>query len=343
MNIKEQVKDLWRICFNDTEDFIDMYFRLRYKEEKSLYIQKDNMVISALQLIPYPMTFCSTTIQTSYISGACTHPDYRKKGAMHKLLIQAFVRMYSEGILISTLIPEQPRLVDYYSCMGYVSVFNYSKRVLNWKFAEISETDENIRIERDVKYQDDIYDYFNRKMSERLCCIQHTKADFGVILAELSLSKGNLFLAVREEERKIEGIAFMIAKKEIGYINELFAESQEIENKLLRQAAIQCKCNQLAIISPPGNMSEPFPLGMARIIDANGVLNLFAATHPEIEMNIELHDATLSANNGYYYLRNGKCITSENKLTKVHKQLSIGELTEMVLSEMQPYMSLMIN
>ncbi|KAA6316814.1 hypothetical protein EZS27_032938, partial [termite gut metagenome] len=42
------------------------------------------------------------------------------------------------------------------------SVFNYSKRI--WELAEISETDENIRIERSMKYQDDIYDYFNRKM-----------------------------------------------------------------------------------------------------------------------------------------------------------------------------------
>ncbi|KAA6317809.1 hypothetical protein EZS27_032093, partial [termite gut metagenome] len=132
--------------FDDAEDFVDMYFRLRYRGKRNLYIQKDNKIISALQMISYPMTSCGTTIQTSYISGACTHPDYRKKGVMHKLLFQAFARMYSEGVLISTLIPEQPRLVDYYGCMGYVSVFNYSKRI--WELAEISETDENIRIER---------------------------------------------------------------------------------------------------------------------------------------------------------------------------------------------------
>ncbi|KAA6343857.1 hypothetical protein EZS27_008488 [termite gut metagenome] len=341
MNVKEQVKDLWRICFDDAADFVDMYFRLRYREEMNLFIQKDNKMISALQLIPYPMTFCGTTIQTSYISGACTHPDYRRKGVMHKLLLQAFARMYSEGVLLSMLIPEQPRLVNYYGCMGYVSVFNYSKRI--WELAEIIKAGENIQIEQSVKYRDDIYDYFNRKMSERLCCVQHTKADFGIILAYLFLSKGILFLAVRGEERKIEGIAFVIAKKETGYVNELFAENPEIENELLRQVAIQCKCNRLAVISLPENKSKSFPLGMARIIDAKGILNLFAATHPEIEMNIELHDTDLCVNNGYYYLLNGKCIANANKLMEVHKQLSIGELTEMVVSGMQPYMSLMIN
>jgi hypothetical protein len=134
-----------------------------------------------------------------------------------------------------------------------------------------------------------------------------------------------------------------MAEKETRYVNELFAESPEIENELLRQTAIQYKCNQLTIIGPVVDLSEPFPLGMARIIDAKGVLNLFAAMHPEIEMNIELHDAVLSVNNGYYYLRNSQCIVNKNKLAEVHKQLSIGELTEMVVSGMQPYMSLMIN
>ncbi|KAA6316811.1 hypothetical protein EZS27_032935, partial [termite gut metagenome] len=221
------------------------------------------------------------------------------------------------------------------------SVFNYSKRI--WELAEISETDENIRIERSMKYQDDIYDYFNRKMSERLCCIQHTKVDFSIVLADLFFSKGSLFFAFRGEKQKIEGIAFVMTEKGTGYVSELFAESPEIENELLKQAAIKCKCNQLTIINPPVNGSELFPLGMARIIDANGALNLFAAAHPEIDMNIELHDAALSANNGYYYLRNGKCIANENKLAEVHKQLNIGELAEMVLSGTKPYMSLMNN
>lgn len=33
MTVKEQVKALWRICFQDSEEFIDLYFRLRYKNE----------------------------------------------------------------------------------------------------------------------------------------------------------------------------------------------------------------------------------------------------------------------------------------------------------------------
>ena len=33
MMIKEQVKALWKVCFDDSEEFVEMYFRLRYKTE----------------------------------------------------------------------------------------------------------------------------------------------------------------------------------------------------------------------------------------------------------------------------------------------------------------------
>ena len=31
--IKEQVKSLWKLCFDDSEAFIELYFRLRYNNE----------------------------------------------------------------------------------------------------------------------------------------------------------------------------------------------------------------------------------------------------------------------------------------------------------------------
>jgi predicted acetyltransferase len=307
----------------------------------NIAIQSDNKIVSALQMIPYPMSFCGTSIQTSYISGACTHPDYRKRGIMRELLSKAFARMYSDGVFISTLIPEEPHLVDYYTRMGYASVFNYSKRIFS--LAEIPPTNKNLPIiEHTTEYREDIYNYLNQKISGRSCCIQHTEADFKVVLADLFLSKGGVFYAIGPG-KAIEGIAIAIAGGDTLYFSELVAESQEIENELLRQAAIMCGCTRLHITIPPIEALKPFPFGMARIIDAKGVLNLYAVLHPEVEMDIELHDSFLSPNNGHYYLCNGKCTVSKDKSQRTPLRLTINELTEKILGEMQPYMSLMIN
>ena len=91
--IQEKVKNLWKLCFNDSEEFTEMYFRLRYNNDVNIAIQSGEEVIAALQMLPYPMTFEGEDIHTAYISGACTHPDYRNRGVMQELLSQAFARM----------------------------------------------------------------------------------------------------------------------------------------------------------------------------------------------------------------------------------------------------------
>ena len=65
--MKEKVKALWKLCFDDSDQFIDMYFRLRYKSEINVVIESGNEVISALQMLPYPMSFCGKQVATSYI------------------------------------------------------------------------------------------------------------------------------------------------------------------------------------------------------------------------------------------------------------------------------------
>ena len=89
---------MWKVCFDDSEEFVEMYFRLRYKTEVNVAIKSGDEVISALQMLPYPMTFGGETVQTSYISGACTHPDFRSKGVMRELLSQSFARMLRNGV-----------------------------------------------------------------------------------------------------------------------------------------------------------------------------------------------------------------------------------------------------
>ena len=85
------------------------------------------------------------------------------------------------------------------------------------------------------------------------------------------------------------------------------------------------------------------PLGMARIINAKEVLQIYAAAFPKDEMQLELSDKQLSVNNGYYYLCKGKCMYSTERLPGTHIQMNISELTNRILQPLKPYMSLMLN
>lgn len=338
MIIKEQVKALWKICFEDSEEFVDMYFRLRYKTEVNVAIQSGDEVISALQMLPYPMTFCGETVQTSYISGACTHPDFRSKGVMRELLSQSFARMLRNGVHFSTLIPAEPWLFDYYKHMGYASVFQYSvKEITLPEFIPSKE----INVDVVSELQNETYSYLNKKLSERPCCIQHTLEDFQVIMADLPISGGNVFVAKRANE--IRGIAIIYRGESRIIINELLAEDKDTEHSLLHAIKQHTGCNRMTQLLPSDEKLPQHSLGMARIINAKEVLQIYASAYPEDEMQLEVSDKQLSVNNGYYYLSKGKCRYSNERMPGTHISMNISELTERILKKLNPYMSLMLN
>ena len=57
MDKKQQIVNLWRTCFGDSEAFISLYFDRVYKDENAMTIEKDGKIVSALQIVPYTMTY----------------------------------------------------------------------------------------------------------------------------------------------------------------------------------------------------------------------------------------------------------------------------------------------
>lgn len=338
--IKEKVKALWKLCFDDNEEFTEMYFRLRYNNEVNIALQSGDELISALQMLPYPMTFCTEEVATAYISGACTHPDYRANGVMSELLAQSFVRMQQNNVLFSTLIPAEPWLLGYYARMGYAPVFLKTERTLLVDTINGVAT-QDVTIESTVEFNENHYQYLAKRMAERPCCIQHPAADFKVVLADLALAHGRVFVAKQADV--VVAIATAYKKEQTIHISELFADNQPLENQLLYQLGQQMGGERIVIAMPVHDTSSATTLGMARIIDAKAVLQLYAKAHPKVELSINLADNQLSSNNGYYYLCNGKCMHDKIRLPGTYLHLSISQLSDKILSPLNPYMSLMLN
>lgn len=333
---REQVKSLWKICFDDRDEFIELYFKLRFTQEVNLSICSGKQIISAMQLLPYPFTYYGIELQASYISGACTHPDFRNQGVMHELLSEAFAKMSLNNIDVSILIPAEDWLFDYYKKVGYATVFNYSIKNI-----EATQPVENgIKIEQVTDFREDTYKYFNRKMHERNCCAQHTKKDIEVIIADMNIGDG--FILTASNGSDTMGIAFVYIEDEILYIDELLSDNKNIEQQLIYAVHQVNKNASLKLITPP-TPKDSEPLGMVRIINAYHLLQIYAKNHPSLEMNIQLTDSLLSSNNGYYYLHNGKCTTSKDRLNSKHVLYNIHELGNFLFEDINPYMSLMMD
>lgn len=338
--IRGKVKNLWKRCFDDTEEYVDLYFNSRYNNDVNIAIESGDEVIAALQMIPYPMTFEGKEINSAYISGACTHPDYRSRGVMHELLSQAFIRMLQNEVAVSTLIPAEPWLFDYYARHGFAPVFRYRKLIYTAPETTLPEGDTVLKVTHE--YEEEIYEYLNRKQKERPNYIQHTQKDFEFVLSDLRLSQGEVYTL--SQEGKIVALAFAYPTDNGGlYIGEIVSDTPETNSMLLQRVCEKRHIPSIEVYMPPVTDADNLPLGMARIINAKAMLQLYAASHPEEEITLYVTDNQISVNNGYYYLNNGKCMSSAKRLPGSHLALTIGELTEKVFASLNPYMSLMLN
>ncbi|MDR2011173.1 MAG: GNAT family N-acetyltransferase [Bacteroidales bacterium] len=176
-NTSIEVRRMWKTCFNDPDEFLDIYFHEKYKNENTLLWIEDGQVVASIQILPYIFTFCNIEIPVGYISGACTLPEYRNRGYMSKLLLASFDVMRQRNIPLSVLIPAEDWLYGYYAGYGYERVFDSGEKIVPLK--EIYEqTNKDI----DVAYQN--FDILFRK---RDFCVQKSKKDFITIIKDAIL------------------------------------------------------------------------------------------------------------------------------------------------------------
>lgn len=336
MNTKDEVKALWKRCFHDSDEFTDLYFDMRYKDDINRAIREDGKIISALQMIPYPMTFCGEVIPTSYISGACTHPDYREHGAMRRLLKDTHRRMYEEGVLLASLIPAENWLFGYYAKSGYAPAFGYAVERVQVDGLRLSA---DCRVEVCTSPDAEHYRYFDSRMHGRRNCIQHTEEDFRVIMADLLLGGGRLLVARKEDV--IAGMAFTVPEGDALCVKELLADSGEVRRALLAEGAYIYKVREIVCFVPSSDSS--LRLGMARIIHAEALLRLFARAHPDAELYICLEgDEAIAENNGYYVVKQGECLRA-HRAGRAYALHTPSSLSSLLLEAEHPYMSLMLN
>ena len=336
MTIKDEVKALWKLCFKDSDEFTDLYFSMRYKDEINMAVRRDGKIISALQMIPYPMTFCGEVIATSYISGACTHPDEREHGAMRQLLKETHRRMYEQGILLSTLIPAEEWLLGYYAKSGYAPGFGYAVERVQAEGLHPSFT---CRVEVCTSPDAEHYRYFETRMCGRQSCIQHPKEDFVVIMADLKLAHGQLLVA--REGDNIVGMAFTVMDGDVLYIKELLADTDAVKDALLYQAAHIYNVRAMDYFVP--SSADTLFLGMARVIHAESLLVLFARKYPAAALYIRIEgDDVIPENNGYYTVEKGVCLRKQLPDKKYHTY-TLACFARLLLEAEHPYMSLMLN
>jgi len=373
---KQEVIHLWQTSFpDDSQEFINLYFEKKYKNENTLVYILDNKIVSCLQMLPYTINFYNQICNLSYISGAATLPDYQNKGIMGKLLSQSFAEMRKRGDIFTTLIPQEAWLTTFYEKYGYTTCFEYSLTPISLENDCFSDTFSVSELGK--THLQAAYDYYYRHCRQQNLFVLKSFDDFLVIWEELTLFSGSILVCYESE--KICGICFCSVSSKNLIIKDLIADSEAIREKLLQFAMENYKTNiylqtpkntirhcVLNLIqnlpqSPNNNaFNKEIPHqvrndveisnGMARILNVEKALQIYASFYNQLKINIKVQDNQIAENNGIFCLSNGNCYRKQDNLFDL--EVDINLLTQLLFGyqttnypnfpQQHPYMSLML-
>ncbi|MFR9165153.1 MAG: GNAT family N-acetyltransferase [Dysgonomonas sp.] len=172
-NTEPAVRQMWKICFEDTDEFMNLYFSKKYKNENTLVYFEEGKPVASLQMLPYTITFYKKQIPFCYLSGLCTLPEYRNRGYMKQLMHEAHKEMKHRNIPLSVLIPAEDWLYGYYERFGYEKVFEGDKRTIPLK-----------RILGEFSDIRDVYWFFNSVSRIKDFTVQKSLEDFETVIEE---------------------------------------------------------------------------------------------------------------------------------------------------------------
>ncbi|SCM59855.1 GNAT family N-acetyltransferase [Petrimonas mucosa] len=252
---RQAVFDMWKTVFGDSPEYMEIYFREKYRNENTLIYFDSGKAVSSLQMLPFRFSFHGRMIPVAYFSGLCTLPEARRKGFMGALIRRAFDELEKRAVPLVMLVPQDEPVMNYYRQFGFVQTFD--EGVVLPDLHQLLSGSENLDL---------AYGEFNSFFRHRDMAIQHSVDHFRAIAEEAAL---------------------------FGY--------------------------------PPKRSLT----GMSRVIDAEKLLAIFAAAHPETALTLKVSDSLIERNNAYFQLENGRVsIPEEGAAPKL--ELDAGELTRLL-------------
>jgi GNAT superfamily N-acetyltransferase len=129
-NSEEQLRLLWKRVFNDTDQYIDLFFSRRYKNSQALTVSDGDRIVSMLHALPIELVVDGKSFSARYIYAVATLPEYQKMGLSSSLMEAMHDWLRKEKIYASILVPASSELFYFYEKRGYRTAFSVSEKTM---------------------------------------------------------------------------------------------------------------------------------------------------------------------------------------------------------------------
>jgi len=142
----QDLKQLWLIVFDEEPTFLEHFFATRISYQDIFVAREDGKLVSALHALPLHYCKQGKEYPTSYIVGAATYKEYRRRGIMGNLL-EATRKAYDHPITLF------PALRSFYEANGYFT----TSSVLSFTLEAAKKTRERPTTKHTFQNLDAIY------------------------------------------------------------------------------------------------------------------------------------------------------------------------------------------
>lgn len=320
---KNQVKELWNICFDDTPKFVDWFFSERWAASYGVVAEHDGKIISAMQGWPYTVNIRGKKIPALMLAGVSTHPDYRGQGIMQKCMSLFMKNAHDTGACVVFHTPANHS--TFFKCLHY-SISNTGFVTYDAELNYVISDDTGIA-DVSEEYAEELLSIYKQNICFYSGAVIRDLNDMRLKLRDYAASDAKI-LYVKENNRII-AYSICMSDQENITVEEFCASNNYCRDKILAViASIGKNRNQIIKLSP--NLIYDLPAGYIVTSKPTGVMavsnisKLLSIINPCNDISVEVSDNMLPSNNGKYKL-NGELFSGECDI-----RLDSGRLTQLI-------------
>lgn len=260
----EQMKQIWRECFDAEDAYLELYFSVRYRPEETLVYCEDGRVLGMLTILPCtcraPWNGQLRRYRGAYLFAVATLPQAQGKGISTKQLSFADQYLQSTGVEVSMLAPAEPSLYRFYEQRGYETWFFQRKGCL----APVGQGESSLRLHPLSAH--DYASHYSRLLPEDAMVWDEDAFTFAE--GESKLYHGGLYALMQGERQMAICNLYRYQPQEV-IVKELLLEPGADEQTVVEELRKQFPTAKLHLRLPadePGRARTELPLMPAAMV-----------------------------------------------------------------------------
>ena len=323
-NDKQDIKKLWDVVFDDSENFIEWFFENRYNRAFATCLESEGEIASAMQGYPFNLRIRGRIVQASILAGVSTYEKHRGKGFMSKVFKAHMEQIRDAGI---PLVPHTPANTPTFFSKGHYPVTE--TKIVTIPPMDIESNITQLALKEAKMNYGNMFACYTKWSQDYSGIVVRSMADFTLKMADYSADDAQVAMVLDGDTVMAYGVYYTLP--EYLHVEEIAYDSSESLTDLLKGIAtvgkeVKAKLPTDSVVNIDGITSKTKLQGVVGVANMSKFLNALFPYSPAgyEDVSIEVIDRILETNQGVYKL-DGSLSTN-----KPHITIEAGRLAQVL-------------